>query len=76
VNILILQPNEVSSEDGADKTLKSYSASIVTSSDCEEENMTQISSVVNKRRVKSFIISLNLKQVLLCSLLNLLIFHG
>ncbi|XP_027920853.1 axial regulator YABBY 4-like [Vigna unguiculata] len=43
-----LEPNEVSSEDGADKTLKSYSASIVTSSDCEEENMTQISSVVNK----------------------------
>ncbi|QCD82308.1 hypothetical protein DEO72_LG2g3082 [Vigna unguiculata] len=43
-----LEPNEGSSEDGADKTLKSYSASIVTSSDCEEENMTQISSVVNK----------------------------
>jgi len=45
----ILQPNEGSSEDGANKTLKSYNASRMTYSDCEEENMPQISSVVNKR---------------------------
>ncbi|KAG2409372.1 Axial regulator [Vigna angularis] len=45
----ILMPNEGSSEDGAAcKTLKNYSSSVVTYSDCEEENTPQTSSVVNK----------------------------
>lgn len=51
VNISILQPKEGASDDGANKSLNSYNnASIITTnSDCEEENVTQISNVVHKR---------------------------
>ncbi|KAG5001681.1 hypothetical protein JHK82_022835 [Glycine max] len=45
-----LEPKEGASEDGANKSLNSYNnASIITTnSDCEEENVTQISNVVHK----------------------------
>ncbi|CAJ1940157.1 unnamed protein product [Sphenostylis stenocarpa] len=45
---LSMLANEGSSEDGANKSLNSYNASIMTYSDCEEENMPQTSNVVNK----------------------------
>nr|XP_007153748.1 hypothetical protein PHAVU_003G061800g [Phaseolus vulgaris]ESW25742.1 hypothetical protein PHAVU_003G061800g [Phaseolus vulgaris] len=43
-----LEPSKGSSEDGANKTLKSYNASRMNYSDCEEQNMPQLSNVVNK----------------------------
>ncbi|RDX83769.1 Axial regulator YABBY 4, partial [Mucuna pruriens] len=43
-----VEPKEGNSEDGANKTLNNYNASIMTYSDCEEENVTQMTNVVNK----------------------------
>ncbi|KAG4936036.1 hypothetical protein JHK84_050224 [Glycine max] len=43
-----LEPKEGASEDGANKSLSSYNTSTMTNSDCEEENVTQISDFVHK----------------------------
>ncbi|KAH1264342.1 Axial regulator YABBY 4 [Glycine max] len=43
-----LQPKESSSEQDANKTLKRHNASMMTYSDCEEEDAIPMSNVVNK----------------------------
>nr|KYP66153.1 Axial regulator YABBY 4 [Cajanus cajan] len=43
-----LEPKESSQEEDANKTLNSHSASLMTYSDCEEEDVIPISNVVNK----------------------------
>ncbi|XP_029124784.1 axial regulator YABBY 4 isoform X2 [Cajanus cajan] len=40
-----VEPKRGSSEDGANMTLNSYDASIMTHPDCEEENVTQMTNV-------------------------------
>ncbi|XP_061357001.1 axial regulator YABBY 4 [Gastrolobium bilobum] len=43
-----LEPKEGSPEEDANKTLKSHSASMMTYSDCEEDDVIPMSNVVNK----------------------------
>ncbi|KAE9613371.1 putative transcription factor C2C2-YABBY family [Lupinus albus] len=44
-----LEPKEASPEEDINKTLNSYNASMMTYSDCEEEDVIPINNVVNKR---------------------------
>lgn len=49
VIVSTLQPKEGSPEEDRNKTLNSYNASMMTYSDCEEEDIIPMSNVVNKR---------------------------
>lgn len=59
-----LQPKESSQEEDANKCLNSNSASMMTYSDCEEDDVIPISNVVNKRMMQPYIINfMSLKKV-------------